>query len=76
MALYAEVEKLEESDQLVRYRFTDIKGVERTMTLNKVTEDMSVEDGVEDMLYRAVARKVAIAWTREGSAPDRLLVQS
>lgn len=76
MALYAEVEKLDESDELVRYKFTDIRGMERTILLNKVTEQMSLEEGEEDMLYRAVARKVAIAWARNGSAPDRLLVQS
>ncbi|WP_156721780.1 hypothetical protein [Streptomyces apocyni] len=76
MALYAKIEKLQEDEQQVRYKYTDIKGRERTMLLNKETETTSSEDGDEDMLYRAVARKVAIAWVREGMAPETLLVQS
>jgi len=75
MALYARIEKVQEDDQQVRYRYTDISGDERTM-LNKVTETTSPEDGVEDMLYRAVARKVAITWIRDGVAAEKLLVQS
>ncbi|GHF42130.1 hypothetical protein GCM10010359_50770 [Streptomyces morookaense] len=35
--LYAEVEKVDESSELARYKFTDVKGVERAMLLNKVT---------------------------------------
>ncbi|GAA5702913.1 hypothetical protein AQJ43_33550 [Streptomyces avermitilis] len=76
MALYARIEKIQEDDEQVRYRYTDISGNERTMLLSKVTETTSAEDGVEDMLYRAVARKVAVAWARDGAAPEKLLVQS
>ncbi|MET7847626.1 hypothetical protein ABZT48_05150 [Streptomyces avermitilis] len=76
MALYARIEKMQEDDQQVCYRYTDVSGNERTMLLNKVAETTSAEDGVEDMLFRAVARKVAIAWVRDGVAPEKLLVQS
>lgn len=76
MALYARVEKIEEDDRQVRYKYTDIGGNERTLLLNKESEMASAEDGIEDMLYRAVARKVAVAWVRDGVAPEKLLVQS
>jgi hypothetical protein len=76
MALYARIEKIEEDDRQARYKFTDIGGNERTLLLNKESEMTVSEDGVEDMLYRAVARKVAVAWVREGMAPEKLLVQS
>ncbi|MET7884210.1 hypothetical protein [Streptomyces avermitilis] len=76
MALYARIEKMQEDDQEVRYRYTDISGNERTMLLDKVTETTSAEEGVEDVLYRAVARKVAVAWVRDGVAPEKLLMQS
>ncbi|MFJ8505984.1 hypothetical protein [Streptomyces avermitilis] len=76
MALYARIEKMQEDDQQVRYRYTDVSGNEQTMLLNKVAETTSADNGVEDMLFRAVARKVAIAWVRDGVAPEKLLVQS
>nr|BFD84738.1 hypothetical protein StreXyl84_41390 [Streptomyces sp. Xyl84] len=76
MALYARVEKVEEDDRQVRYKYTDIAGRERYLLLNKETETTSAEDGGEDMLYRAVARKVAVAWVQDGAAPGKLLVQS
>ncbi|WP_432159241.1 MULTISPECIES: hypothetical protein [unclassified Streptomyces] len=76
MALYAQIEKIQEDDHQVRYRYTDISGRERILLLDKDSETTSAEDGAEDMLYRAVARKVAVAWLRDGTAPDKLLVQS
>ncbi|MEV4433429.1 hypothetical protein [Streptomyces sp. NPDC049585] len=76
MALYANIEKIDESEELIRYKFTDIEGVGRVLVLNKVSEQVSLEAGEEDMLYRAVASKVAVAWVRNGIAPDELLVQS
>ncbi|GGV80628.1 MULTISPECIES: hypothetical protein [Streptomyces] len=76
MALYARVEKIEEDDRKARYKYTDIAGNERMMLLNKEAETTSAEDGVEDMLYRAVARKIAVEWARSGAAPDKLMVQS
>ncbi|GHA10245.1 hypothetical protein ACFOOM_31805 [Streptomyces echinoruber] len=76
MALYARIEKIEEDERKVRYRYTDMSGGERTLLLDKESETVSSEGGVEDMLYRAVARKVAVAWVRDGIAPEKLLVQS
>ena len=76
MAIYARVDKLEESDREVRYKFTDINDNERVLVLDKVAEETHAEDGNNDILYRAVARKVAVAWVRDGVAPDHLMVQS
>ncbi|MBY8886578.1 hypothetical protein K7472_17140 [Streptomyces sp. PTM05] len=76
MALYARVEKLSEDDAEVRYKFTDIRDNERVLILDKAAERTRPEDADEDVLYRAVAMKVATAWVRDGVAPDRLLVQS
>ncbi|WP_269859398.1 hypothetical protein [Streptomyces sp. RPT161] len=76
MALYARVEKMSEDDQEVRYKFTDIQERERVLVLDKVAEVTRPEDDNEDVLYRAVAMKVAAAWVRDGVAPERLLVQS
>ncbi|MFD8615086.1 hypothetical protein [Streptomyces sp. NPDC059631] len=76
MALYARVEKIQEYDRRARYRNTDIVGRERYVLLNKDTGATSAEGGVEDILHRAVAMKVASAWLRDGAAPGRLLVQS
>ncbi|MBH5336306.1 hypothetical protein IHE55_16595 [Streptomyces pactum] len=76
MALYAEIEKIDETDREVRYQFADAAGRERIMLLDKVSGRTAPEDGREDYLYRAVARKVAVCWLREGAAPGRLLVQS
>jgi hypothetical protein len=76
MALFARFEKIQEDNRHVRYRYTDIAGSERTLLLDKESEMTSAEDGLEDMLYRAVARKVAVAWLQDGVAPEKLLVQS
>ncbi|MGW7008416.1 hypothetical protein ACWGCW_37935 [Streptomyces sp. NPDC054933] len=76
MALYARVEKVSEDGQEVRYKFTGIEADERVLILDKVAEVTRPEDSNEDVLYRAVAMKVAAAWARDGVAPERLLVQS
>jgi hypothetical protein len=77
VALYAEIRKIDEDAQRVRYRYTDSAGVEQDLLLDKTTEVLAPGSGQsEDMLYRAVARKVAVAWVREGIAPERLVVRS
>lgn len=77
VALYAEIRKIDEDSQRVRYRYTDSAGVEQDLVLDKVAEVLSPGSGqAEDMLYRAVARKVAGAWVREGVAPEQLVVRS
>jgi hypothetical protein len=76
MAIYARVEKLHEDNLEVRYQFTDIQGVERFLLLDKIAEKTRPEDGIEDVLYRAVATKIAVSYVRDGEAPDRLIVQS
>jgi hypothetical protein len=76
MALYARVEKTEEDERRVRYAYTDVAGATRILLLDKDAGTTSADDGVEDMLYRAVAGKVAAAWAHSGVAPDRLMVQS
>jgi hypothetical protein len=76
LALYAEVEKVDEDEERVRYRYTDIQGSQCTLVLNKTTEVIASENSADDMLYRAVARKIATAWLDSGTTPDRLVVQS
>lgn len=75
MALYAEIRKVNEDNQFVRYAYTDSHGSEQTVLLNKAAETISLETGSETMLYRAVARKIASAWLN-GSTPDRMMVCS
>ncbi|WP_433657924.1 hypothetical protein ACQPW1_39395 [Nocardia sp. CA-128927] len=75
MALYAEIQKLDEDNQHVRYRYTDVEGVQQTLVLDKEAETISLETGSEDMLYRAVVRKIAAAWL-DGQVPDRMIVHS
>ncbi len=76
MAIYAEVWKVSEDETKVRYSFSDSAGAERYMTLDKAAEKFWPEDGVNNVLYQAVARTVAVAWLREARAPERLLVAS
>ncbi|WP_280492637.1 hypothetical protein [Nocardia asiatica] len=76
MALYAEVRKLEEDEREVRYAYTNVSGVERTLRLDKATETIRPETAAADFLFRAVARKIASAWVNGESAPDRLIVRS
>ncbi|MEV4125016.1 hypothetical protein [Nocardia sp. NPDC049707] len=76
LALYAEIEKIEEDEEQVRYRYTDIQGSQYTLALNKATEVIASENGADDMLYRAVARKIATVWLDSGATPERLVVQS
>ncbi|AFT99877.1 hypothetical protein [Nocardia brasiliensis] len=75
MALYAEIRKVNEDNQFVRYAYVDAGGAEQTVLLNKTAETISLESGVENMLYRAVARKIASTWL-SGSVPERMIVQS
>ncbi|QBS39876.1 hypothetical protein [Nocardia sp. CS682] len=75
MALYAEIQKLGEDSGQVRYGYTDVEGVQRTLLLDKAAETIILESGSEDMLYRAVARKIAAAWLN-GLVPDHMIVQS
>ncbi|MEU4342316.1 hypothetical protein AB0H00_13780 [Nocardia sp. NPDC023852] len=53
MALYAEIRKLEEDEQQVRYAYTDVSGVEQTLRLDKAVETIRLETGADDMLFRA-----------------------
>ncbi|MFG2500795.1 hypothetical protein ACGFSB_21590 [Streptomyces sp. NPDC048441] len=76
MAIYAEVQKVSENEQQVRYSFSSSENSERFMILDKTSERSWPEDGVNNILYQAVARKVAVTWIREGEAPERLIVQS
>jgi hypothetical protein len=76
MAIYAVVEKAEEDERRVRYKFSGVEEVERFLVFDKEEERSWPEDGVEDIQYRAVARKVAVAWAKEGVAADRLTVAS
>ncbi|WP_433523851.1 hypothetical protein ACQPZ2_00870 [Nocardia pseudovaccinii] len=76
MALYAEIEKIDVNEERVRYRYTDIHGSQYTLVLNEATEVIASENGADDMLYRAVARKIATVWLDSGTIPDRLVVQS
>ncbi|MFQ6397088.1 hypothetical protein ACLMAJ_26960 [Nocardia sp. KC 131] len=76
LALYAEIEKVDEDEERVRYRYTDIQGSQYTLVLNKATEVIASENGEDDMLYRAVARKIAAAWLDSEATPERLVVQS
>ncbi|CAM4389807.1 hypothetical protein NONI108955_24240 [Nocardia ninae] len=75
MALYAEIQKLDEDSGHIRYGYTDVEGVQRTLLLDKAAETIGLESGSEDMLYRAVARKIASAWVN-GLVPDHMIVQS
>lgn len=72
--IYAEVRKAREDGTRVRYSFSDSAGRERFMTLDKAAGRVWPEDGVTNVLYQAAARKVAVAWLRNGEAPDRLVV--
>ncbi|WKX71354.1 hypothetical protein [Streptomyces sp. XD-27] len=76
MAIYAEVEKVYESDQEVRYKFMGAEGVERVVVLDKMARRTRFDGGVEHNQYLAVASKVAVTWGRDGVAPDRLIVAS
>ncbi|MEU2030974.1 hypothetical protein [Nocardia amamiensis] len=76
MALYAEIRKLEENEQQIRYAYTDVSGIEQTFRLDKLAETIRLETGADDMLFRAVAGKVASAWLEGKGAPDHLIVQS
>lgn len=67
---------MDEDDQQVRYIYRDVHGTVQALLLNKVQETIVRENGSDDMLYRAVARKIASAWLSSRVAPDRLIVQS
>ncbi|WP_141717807.1 hypothetical protein [Nocardia altamirensis] len=75
MALYAEIRKIDEDGGHIRYGYTDSAGVERMVLLDKAAETIRPESGTEDMLYLAVARKIASAWI-SGLVPERMIVQS
>ncbi|WP_280249376.1 hypothetical protein [Nocardia abscessus] len=53
-----------------------MSGTEHTLRLDKAAETIRPETGRDDMLFRAVARKIAAARLRGADAPDRFLVQS
>ncbi|MEV6550942.1 hypothetical protein AB0M57_19855 [Streptomyces sp. NPDC051597] len=76
MAIFSEVKKVDESEQEVRYSFSNGIDAERFLILDKINEKLHPEDGIENVVYRAVARKIATAWIREGKAPERLTVNS
>jgi hypothetical protein len=76
MAVFALIEKVEEDERRVRYKFSGAEGVERFLVLDKEEKRTWPEDGREDIQYRAVAMKVAVAWAKEGVAADRLTVAS
>ena len=76
MAIFARVEKTHEDENLIRYRYEDSAGSQRTLIFEKSTEKLSPEDGPEDTLYRAVAMKLAGILVRSGESPERFMVQS
>jgi hypothetical protein len=74
--VYAEIDKIAEDGRRARYAFRDGAGSERVLILDKIGGTVGPEDGVHDILTKAVARKVAVRWAETGSAPERLMVAS
>ncbi|MFI5780503.1 hypothetical protein [Nocardia sp. NPDC051570] len=75
MALYAEVRKMDEDDEMARYEYVDAEGLGSVVLLNKKAETFSLESGFDDILYRAVVAKIAAIWLDSGTAPDHVFVQ-
>jgi hypothetical protein len=77
MALYADVRKIAENEHVVEYSYTDVRGTIETLELNKIDEQLSPTSGqYPDYLYWEVARRIAVAWSRDHNAPNRLVIQA
>ncbi|MET9363750.1 hypothetical protein ABZX93_22950 [Streptomyces sp. NPDC006632] len=76
MAIYAEITKVGEDLSRARYGFSDGVEAARFAILDKTDGSVRAEDGLENIVYWAVARKISTAWARGGTAPERLMVAS
>ena len=76
MAIYAEVRKLDETAEQVRYGYSDgVGGVEEVIILDKTTKTLEPGSGqARTILFGAVARKIAVTWAQAGAVPERLVV--
>ncbi|MBF6226408.1 hypothetical protein IU470_15005 [Nocardia abscessus] len=52
-----------------------MSGTEHTLRLDKAAETIRPETGRDDMLFRAVADKIASIWLNGADTPDRFIVQ-
>ncbi|MFE9322042.1 hypothetical protein ACIHDR_32620 [Nocardia sp. NPDC052278] len=76
MAIYAEVRKLDETAEQVRYGYSNgAGGLEQLIILNKATKTLEPGSGqARTILFGAVARKIAVTWAETGVLPERLVV--
>ncbi|WP_433521069.1 hypothetical protein ACQPZ2_27300 [Nocardia pseudovaccinii] len=76
MAIYAEVRKLDETAEQVRYGYSNgVGGPEEIIILDKATQALEPGSGqARSILFGAVARKIAANRGQTGVLPDRLVV--
>lgn len=72
MAILVYLSKERETPTHAHYRFHTVDGPARFLVLDKQTATVRPDDGLSDGVFRAAARKLAVAW-RDGSLPDRLV---
>lgn len=76
MAVYTDIDKIFEDDEIVRYRFTLTDGRSGDLALERGTGlvicEKQLEGDEEQLIFARAKRKVLLAW-KTGNYPSRLV---
>ena len=71
MAINVEIKKVADDGRLARYAFLSSTGEERLLIVDRETEQLWPDDGLENIEYNGAARALVKAWRQQGDLPDR-----
>jgi hypothetical protein len=76
VAINVEIKKVADDGRQVKYSFISSTGEERTMTVDRETERIWPDDGLENFEYNGAALALVKVWRENGEFPDRARYQA
>lgn len=76
MAINVEIKKVADDGRQVKYSFISSTGGVRTMTVDRETERVWPDDGLENFEYNGAALALVKAWRENGEFPGRARFQA
>ena len=71
MAINVEIKKVGDDGRQVKYSFISSTGEVRTMTVDRETERVWPDDGLENIEYNGAVLALVKVWRENGEFPDR-----
>jgi hypothetical protein len=76
VAIDVEIKKVADDGRLVKYSYISSTGDQRTLTVDRETERVWPDDGLENFEYNGAVRALVRARRVKGDFPDRARYQS